>query len=129
MKAPPPPHLEDKSVIYRNICHVMRGTLEASFVKNEKTLVRRMQGDHALRDPAGVSQTLPGRAVCLVRNVGHHMFTDAVMSDVGQVPEGFLDCLVTVVCALHDLQGTGGESPTWMWRGLFRGSHCFAGVL
>jgi len=98
---------EDKSVIYRNICHVMRGTLEASFVKNEKTLVRRMQGDHALRDPAGVSQTLPGRAVCLVRNVGHHMFTDAVMSDVGQVPEGFLDCLVTVVCALHDLQGTG----------------------
>jgi len=50
---------------------------------------------------------LPGRAVCLVRNVGHHMFTDAVLTGEGElVPEGFLDCMITVASALHDMRGT-----------------------
>lgn len=97
----------DKAKVYSNICGVLRGTLEAPFVKDGKAMTRKMNPDIWLRDVAGMAMTIPGRAICLIRNVGHHMFTDMVMtSDGKQVPEGFVDCFVTVAAALHDLRGT-----------------------
>ena len=51
-------------------------------------------------------EVAPGRVVCSVRNVGHHMFTETILSFQGHVPEGFLDYLVMVVSALHDLLRT-----------------------
>ena len=46
--------------------------------------------------------------LCPGRNVGHHMFTDMVLTADGkQVPEGFVDCLVTTAAGLQDLRGTG----------------------
>jgi len=98
---------DDKAKVYTNICGVMRGSLEAPFVKDGKTLVRRARPDIWLRDEKGDAKALPGRAVCLVRNVGHHMFTDMVLCDGRTVPEGFVDCLVTTAAALQDLRGTG----------------------
>mmetsp|Transcript_70515 Transcript_70515/g.147645 ORF Transcript_70515/g.147645 Transcript_70515/m.147645 type:complete len:765 (-) Transcript_70515:202-2496(-) len=98
---------EDKSKVYSNICGVFGGTLEAPFVKAGKSMVRRPNEDVHYRDINGDSASLPGRAVALVRNVGHHMFTDmAVTSDGRTIPEGFVDCLVTVSAALKDLRGT-----------------------
>jgi malate synthase len=45
----------------------------------------------------------------LVRNVGHHMFTDAVLDTAGQpVPEAILDAAITVASALQDIRG---ENP------------------
>merc|ERR1712050_286226 len=71
-------------------------------------MTRTLSNDILFRGTSGRSACLPGRALCLVRNVGHHMFSDMVITSDGKpVPEGFVDCLVTVACALQDLRGSG----------------------
>lgn len=56
--------------------------------------------------PQGGALTLPGRPLQLVRNTGHHSFTDTVLDSAGQpIPEGILDAVITVACALPDLRG------------------------
>lgn len=102
---------EDKVKVYKNINGIFRGTLSVPFVKDGKAMTRSMNSDIWMRDLNGVAQIIPGRVIALVRNVGHHMFTDAVLTDDGRLmPEGFVDCVVTVVSALHDLKGTGALS-------------------
>lgn len=99
---------EDKARVYTNIAGVFRGNLSAPMVKRGKAIERRMASDIVYRDCRGQVAQLPGRVVVLVRNVGHHMFTDAVLTKDGkEIPEGFLDCAATVVSALADLRGNG----------------------
>ncbi len=96
---------QDKVDLYRNWLGLMSGTLSAKVEKNGTSFERKLAGDRSYTTPGGAGLTLHGRSLMLVRNVGHHMFTDAVLDENGdEVPEAILDAAITVAAALQDLR-------------------------
>ena len=101
--------MDEKILGYRNWLGLMQGTLQATFEKGRDTLMRRLNPDRRYRTPSGSELVLPGRSLMLVRNVGHHMLSDAVTLDGAPIPETFIDAAVTSLIALHDLRGSGAR--------------------
>ena len=100
---------DDKVLAYHNWLGLNRGDLTTEVTKDGRTFTRRLEADRTFGTPDGGSLTLPGRALMLVRNVGLLTTTDAVLDRDGhESPEGLLDAMVTVLCAMHDLAKSEG---------------------
>ncbi len=103
---------EDKVEAYSNWLGLMRGDLEAKLEKGGQTITRRLNEDRAYTGPDGKSGvTLKGRALMLVRNVGHLMTNPAILDrDGNECFEGLMDAMITTLIAMHDLKRDGGNS-------------------
>ncbi len=98
---------EDKVRVYRNWMGLMRGDLTATVMRGKEAMERSLNPDLEYIGPDGKTFEVPGRSLMFVRNVGTHMYTDAVTCDGEEVPETFLDAMVTALAAKHDLLGNG----------------------
>ncbi len=102
---------EDKVLAYSNWLGLMRGDLEETFEKGGAQMTRRLEDDKVFIGPDGAEFTVKGRALMLVRNVGHLMTNPAILlSDGSEAYEGLMDAMITTLIAMHDLGREGGNS-------------------
>jgi malate synthase len=102
----------DKAHVYRNWLGMMTGSLFAPIGVDTlgETVNRALASDRRLIAGDGAPVVRRGRALLLVRNVGHLMTTPAVLDASGnEAPEGLLDAVMTVLCAMHDLRKDAGD--------------------
>jgi malate synthase len=103
----------DKVGLYRNLLGLAQATISTTVEKNGKFVERRLADDRHYVQPDGAPLSLSGRSLLLVRNVGHHMMTDAVLDAKGdQIPETLLDAAVTALIAVHDLHKEGRRNTS-----------------
>lgn len=103
---------EDKILAYSNWLGLMDGSLSEEVSKGGKSFTRKLNDDLRFEGPDG-PVTLKGRALMLVRNVGHLMTNPAILDKHGnEVFEGLMDAVITTLCAMHDLNREGGNSIT-----------------
>jgi len=94
----------DKVAAYDNWLGLMQGGLTEEVTKGGRTFTRRLADDMTFHASGGGEVTLKGRALMLVRNVGHLMTTPAIRDREGrEVPEGIMDAMMTTLAAMHDL--------------------------
>ncbi|MDE4303414.1 malate synthase G [Phaeobacter gallaeciensis] len=101
----------DKVQAYSNWLGLMKRDLAEEVSKGGKSFTRVLNDDISYTTPAGEAAALKGRSLLLIRNVGHLMTNPAVLDSAGrEAGEGFLDAMITVLIAMHDLKSEGGNS-------------------
>jgi len=100
---------EDKVLAYGNWLGLMKGDLEETFEKGGQQMTRKLSGDLDYTAPDGTPLSVKGRALMLVRNVGHLMTNPAILlKDGSEAYEGLMDAMITTLIAKHDLAKTDG---------------------
>jgi malate synthase len=100
----------DKVLAYTNWLGLMRGDLAETVIKGGTSFGRVLNEDRAY-EHGDKKLTLKGRALMLVRNVGHLMTNPAITDRDGhEIGEGLLDAMCTTMIAMHDLNRAGGNS-------------------
>lgn len=96
---------DDKVLAYRNWLGLVTGSLTEEIKKDGKVFTRRLADDRQYTDLKGATQTLAGRSLMFVRNVGHLMSNPAIIDGEGrEIPEGILDAVITTLIGMRDLQ-------------------------
>ena len=99
----------DKVQAYGNWLGLMQGNLTETFDKAGQSMTRALAPDLDYTAPDGSALQVKGRALMLVRNVGHLMTNPAIhLADGSEVYEGLMDAMITVLIAMHDLKKDGG---------------------
>ena len=102
---------EDKVTVYRNWLGLMKGDLSEEIAKGGKSFTRRLHADRDYTGADGKGLSLKGRALMLVRNVGHLMTNPAILDAHGhEVPEGIMDAMMTALIASHDFGAAGRKA-------------------
>ena len=107
---------DDKVGGYRNWLGLNKGDLVEDVNKDGKTFTRALNKDRTYTTPDGGELTLPGRSLLFVRNVGHLMTNDAIVSigdgdEEKEVFEGIQDALFTGLTAIHGIKSGDGNGP------------------
>ena len=101
---------EDKVGVYRNWLGLMKGDLTDTFIKAGKPMTRTLRADRMITSLDGSDLVLHGRSLLFCRNVGHLMSNPAILDQNGdEVQEGIMDAMVSVLIAMHDLNGNGSN--------------------
>jgi malate synthase len=97
---------EDKVVAYGNWLGLMKGDLAVEVKKGASSFTRKMNPDREYTGLDGETFSVKGRSMLFIRNVGHLMTNPAILlADGAEVPEGIMDAMMTVMIAMHDLNG------------------------
>ncbi|MGZ8812533.1 MAG: malate synthase G [Mycobacterium sp.] len=108
---------DDKVLGYRNWLGLNRGDLTEEVAKDGKSFSRVLNEDRTYTTPDGEGElTLPGRSLLFVRNVGHLMTNDAIITggdgeEGTEIPEGIQDALFTSLIAIHGLKSGDENGP------------------
>ncbi len=96
----------DKVIAYRNWLGLNKGNLSEKIIKGESSITRVMNEDRQYQTLTNKTVKLQGRSLMFVRNVGHLMTNNAILTaDGNEIPEGILDAMITSLIAMHDLNG------------------------
>jgi len=102
---------EDKVLAYSNWLGLMKGDLSTKVSKGAASFTRSLNPDPVFNAPDGGEFAVKGRALMLVRNVGHLMTNPSILDrDGNETFEGLMDAMITTLIAMHDLKREGGNS-------------------